>query len=216
MANNSKNVNSKFDIAEKISAMESTIVDSNPTDVESIVKSCLEKGNFKLFKNLSVKTVAATTTLDGKGTRTRCTFSIKGNIWGMKSGKDSFGMETRIPGMADNFTVSAYSLAGAMRANGNECGLLARDISNMSANIPENAEFGDYPLNSRENIADIIFTGGTIDVLAEYVPAGEQITSPFSKNHPDDTETKNTDRVVHYIVGCQLGKFGIKKLEKLI
>lgn len=209
------NANSKINsIADKIAAIEATNVANDSTDVESIIKSCLEKGNFKLYKGLKIKSVAATTTLDGATTKTRCTFMLDTKILGMKAEKDSFGIESRIPGMVDNFTISAFSVAGAMRAQGGDAALLARDVANMSANIPADALRGEYPLGSKDNVADIIFMGGEIDVLAEYVNEGECISSPFSKSKSDEPVT--SDKVVHYIVGCQLGKYGIKKLEKLL
>lgn len=202
-------------IADKIAAIEAAnAADNDSTSVESILKSCLEKDNFKLYKGLKVKSVAATTTLEGATTKTRCTFMLNSKILGMKSEKDSFGIEKRIPGMVDNFTISAFSVAGAMRAQGEDAALLARDVANMSANIPADAPKGEYPLGSKDNIADIIFMGGEIDVLAEYVNEGECISSPFSKSKSDDPV--KSDKVIHYIVGCQLGKYGIKKLEKLL
>lgn len=188
-------------------------------DFETILKECLAQENkFKLVKGLKVRNVVVTSRYNDDGSiNTRCSFNINGQIYGNiidENNVDNFGVPVRVPGMTNIVTTSAIALSGQMK-NSAETALFASDVAKMCAEPTANAVNKDeYVISDKENIANILFAGGTIDVLCEYVAKGEKFANPFS-NHDSDT-VADRNMFIQHVVGINIGELGKRKLEKML
>ena len=176
---------------------------------EEIIKECLaDRSHFKLITGVGVKNVKAYARISKRSNRptTRLTFVVKSAVPGTIADKehlDAFGDPTRKVGMSTNVFVSAYATGGAMKENA-KTALFADEVSKMTDVVVDGEE---TEIVGRKNIANLLFAGGTIDVLCQFVKAGTPYKNPFASGD-DDPETFEEDRIFHHIVKATMGEAG--------
>lgn len=163
---------------------------SNEEDVqektrEDIVAELLLRSNVKKLSGLHIRNVVTNTTKDVPF----LTFVLKEWIIGDTRGTstDAFGVPEIVLGKTHNAVVSAYAVSSVMKDS------------------PKTAVFAQRVAEGSD-IANILFAGGTIDLLMEYVAAGETYVNPFSTTA---TETVfDRDHVLIHILALNLGETG--------
>lgn len=162
---------------------------SDEADVEKsrddIVSELVKKPNVKKLTGLHIKNVV---TNPGKDVPF-LTFVVKEWVIGdTRSGAaDAFGIQQVVLGKTHNVIVGAYAVSAVMKDN------------------PRTAIFAAR-IGGDEDIANMLFAGGTMDILMEYVAAGETYTNPFSRNGA--TTTFDRDHVIFHILSLTMGEAG--------
>lgn len=152
---------------------------------EDIVAELLLKPNVKKLSGLHIRNVVTNTTKDVPF----LTFVLKEWIIGDTRGTstDAFGVPEIVLGRTHNAVVSAYAVSSVMKDS------------------PKTAVFAQRVAEG-SNVANILFAGGTIDLLMEYVAAGETYVNPFSATA---TETVfDRDHVLIHVLALNLGEAG--------
>ena len=152
---------------------------------EEIVSELVKKPNVKKLSGLHIRNVVTNTTKDVPF----LTFVLKEFIIGdtRSATMDAFGVPEIVLGKTHNAVVSAYAVSAIMKDN------------------PKTAVFAQRVAEGA-NIANVLFAGGTIDILMEYVAAGEQYVNPFSR---DTTPTVfERDHVLVHVLALNLGEAG--------
>lgn len=182
--------------------------DSQENTREDIIRKCLASRHFKLLTGLHVKNVKAFAKLKEGKKRTRITFVVKEKVPGTivdTSTTDAFGDYGRILGKSNNVFTSAIAVGGAMKENA-KTAIFADEVSAMTTVVGDNTE---VEIVGKANVANILFTGSTIDVLCQHVPAGQPYINPFGQARADeDYDVFDEDRIFHHIVRVSLGEVG--------
>ena len=162
---------------------------SDGSDVEKsrdeIISELVKKPNVKKLVGLHIKNVVTNTTKDVPF----LTFVLKEFIIGDTRGAntDAFGVPEIVLGRTHNAVVSAYAVSAVMKDS------------------PKTAVFAQRVAEGAD-VANVLFAGGTIDLLLEYVAAGEQYSNPFSR---DATPTVfERDHVLVHVIALNLGEAG--------
>lgn len=167
----------------------SDIMSAEDDDVKSredIIKELLASGKCKLVKNLNVKNVVATQF----DTHALLTFVIKEIVIGDVRDKeevDAFGQPVVRLGKTHNVQTSSYAVSGVMK------------------DTPKTAVFATKVVDSPD-FANLLFAGGKVDVLMQYVKAGEEYINPFASNA--EPTTFDRDKMIHHVVKVELGEVG--------
>lgn len=184
---------------------------------EDVIRECLaDAAHFRRVNNLHVKNVKAFARLAEQtgNVVTRLTFVTKEKLPGMtvdENNLDAFGMPTRKIAVSTNVFTSAYAVAGAMKEDAKGA-IFADAVSNMTAVLAGRQE---AEIVGTANIANLLFAGGTIDVICQFVKAGEVYVNPFASS--TDTETTfDEDRIFHHVVRCQFGPVGDDKYRAML
>lgn len=192
-------------------------------DVESaktrddIVRECLaDAAHFRRINNLHVKNVKAFARLAEQtgNVVTRLTFVTKEKLPGMavdENNLDAFGMPTRKIALSNNIFTSAYAVAGAMKEDAKGA-IFADAVSSMTAVLAGRQE---AEIVGTANIANLLFAGGVIDVICQFVKAGEVYVNPFASTTAEDA-IFDEDRIFHHVVRCQFGPVGEDKYRALL
>lgn len=152
---------------------------------EDIVAELMLKPNVKKMSGLHIRNVVTNTTKDVPF----LTFVLKEWIIGDTRGTstDAFGVPEVVLGKTHNAVVSAYAVSAVMKDS------------------PKTAVFAQRVAEGAD-VANVLFAGGTIDLLLEYVAAGEEYVNPFS------TTTVPTifdrDHVIVHVLALNLGEAG--------
>lgn len=152
---------------------------------EDIVAELLLRPNVKKLSGLHIRNVVTNTTKDVPF----LTFVLKEWIIGDTRGTstDAFGVPEVVLGRTHNAVVSAYAVSAVMKDS------------------PKTAVFAQRVAEGSD-VANILFAGGTIDLLMEYVAAGETYVNPFSTAA---TETVfDRDHVIIHVLALNLGEAG--------
>ena len=152
---------------------------------EDIVAELLLRPNVKKLSGLHIRNVVTNTTKD----MPFLTFVLKEWIIGDTRGTstDAFGVPEVVLGKTHNAVVSAYAVSAVMKDS------------------PKTAVFAQRVAEGSD-VANILFAGGTIDLLMEYVAAGETYVNPFSTAA---TETVfDRDHVIIHVLALNLGEAG--------
>lgn len=152
---------------------------------EDIVAELLLRPNVKKLSGLHIRNVVTNTTKDVPF----LTFVLKEWIIGDTRGTstDAFGVPEVVLGKTHNAVVSAYAVSAIMKDS------------------PKTAIFAQRVAEGSD-VANILFAGGTIDLLMEYVAAGETYVNPFSAAA---TETVfDRDHVIIHVLALNLGEAG--------
>ena len=152
---------------------------------EDIVAELLLKPNVKKLSGLHIRNVVTNTTKDVPF----LTFVLKEWIIGDTRGTstDAFGVPEIVLGRTHNAVVSAYAVSAVMKDS------------------PKTAVFATRVAEGAD-VANVLFAGGTIDLLMEYVAAGETYVNPFSATA---TETVfDRDHVLIHVLALNLGEAG--------
>ena len=192
-------------------------------DVESaktrddIVRECLaDAAHFRRINGLHVKNVKAFARLAEQtgNVITRLTFVTKEKLPGMavdENNLDAFGVPVRKIALSNNIFTSAYAVAGAMKEDAKGA-IFADAVSSMTAVLAGRQE---AEIVGTANIANLLFAGGVIDVICQFVKAGEVYVNPFASATTEDT-VFDEDRIFHHIVRCQFGPVGEDKYRALL
>ena len=152
---------------------------------DDIVAELMLKPNVKKLSGLHIRNVVTNTTKDVPF----LTFVLKEFIIGDTRGTstDAFGVPEVVLGKTHNAVVSAYAVSAIMKDS------------------PKTAIFAQRVAEGSD-VANILFAGGTIDLLMEYVAAGETYVNPFGTAA---TETVfDRDHVIIHVLALNLGEAG--------
>lgn len=152
---------------------------------EDIVAELLLRPNVKKLTGLHIRNVVTNTSKDVPF----LTFVLKEFIIGDTRGAstDAFGVPEIVLGRTHNAVVSAYAVSSVMKDS------------------PKTAVFAQRVAEGSD-IANILFAGGTIDLLMEYVAAGETYVNPFATTA---TETVfDRDHVLIHVLAINMGEAG--------
>lgn len=153
---------------------------------EDIIRNLLASGQCKLLKGLHVKNVVATMF----DTHALLTFVVKEWVIGdvRSSELDAFGQPKIALGRTHNVQASSYAIAGT-----------AKDA-------PKTAIFATELVDNPQ-IANMLFAGGSIDVILQHVPAGQEYVNPFATTAVPITFDR--DKVIHHVVAVSFGEVGM-------
>lgn len=153
---------------------------------EDIIRNLLASGQCKLLKGLHVKNVVATMF----DTHALLTFVVKEWVIGdvRSSELDAFGQPKIALGRTHNVQTSSYAIAGT-----------AKDA-------PKTAIFATELVDNPQ-IANMLFAGGSIDVILQHVPAGQEYVNPFATTAAPTVFDR--DKVIHHVVAVSFGEVGM-------
>ena len=120
-------------------------------------------------------------------------FTLSNPIKGFITDDDG---ETYKEGMTNILYTSLYAIAGCLKED--------EELAWMANAIIE-----------RPNAVNLIFNGGTIDILQQEFAAGEPIRNPFSTKIDLEAVEYDHDVIVNHPIGFKLGKTGLKMADKL-
>ena len=152
---------------------------------EEIVSELVKKPNVKKLVGLHIKNVVTNTTKDVPF----LTFVLKEFIIGdtRSATTDAFGVPEIVLGRTHNAVVSAYAVSAVMKDN------------------PKTAMFAQRVAEGAD-VANVLFAGGTMDILMEYVAAGETYVNPFSRATTPTVFER--DHVLIHVIGITMGEVG--------
>lgn len=153
---------------------------------EDIIRELIASGNAKRLNNLTVKNVVATEF----DTHALLTFVVKEFVIGDTHDAnevDAFGQPVVKLGKTHNVQTSSYAVAGVMKDSA-KLAIFATDVV-------------DTP-----QVANMLFAGAKIDVVMQFVAAGEEYVNPFASN--PEPVTFERDKMIHHIVALNLGEVG--------
>ena len=155
-------------------------------DRDEIIRQLLASGKCKLLKGLHIKNVVATK----YDTHSLLTFVVKEWVVGdtRSDELDAYGYPVVILGRTHNVQTSSYAVAG-----------IAKDS-------PKGAIFAADIVDD-PNTANMLYAGGTIDVILQYVKEGESYANPFASNAK--ATTFDRDKVIHHVVALTFGEVGV-------
>lgn len=155
-------------------------------DRDEIIRQLLASGKCKLLKGLHIKNVVATK----YDTHSLLTFVVKEWVVGdtRSTELDAFGQPVVVLGRTHNVQTSSYAVAG-----------VAKDS-------PKGAIFATDIVDD-PSIANMLYAGGTLDVILQYVKAGEEYANPFTAN--SKAATFDRDKVIHHVVALTFGEVGV-------
>lgn len=152
---------------------------------EDIVAELLLQPNVKKLTGLHIKNVVTNTSRDIPF----LTFVLKEWIIGDTRGTttDAFGVPEVILGRTHNAVTSAYAVSAVMKDN------------------PKTAMFATRVAEGSD-VANVLFAGGTMDILMEYVAAGEEYVNPFSR--ATTPTVFDRDHVLVHVLSLTMGEVG--------
>lgn len=155
-------------------------------DRDEIIRQLLASGKCKLLKGLHIKNVVATK----YDTHSLLTFVVKEWVVGdtRSTELDAFGQPVVVLGRTHNVQTSSYAVAG-----------VAKDS-------PKGAIFATDIVDD-PSIANMLYAGGTLDVILQYVKAGEEYANPFTAN--SKAAMFDRDKVIHHVVALTFGEVGV-------
>ena len=163
---------------------------SNEEDIqektrEDIVAELLLRPNVKKLTGLHIRNVVTNTSKDVPF----LTFVLKEFVIGDTRGAstDAFGVPEIVLGRTHNAVVSAYAVSAVMKDS------------------PKTAVFAQRVAEGSD-VANILFAGGTIDLLLEYVAAGEEYVNPFAAIGTPTVFER--DHVLVHVLALNLGEAG--------
>ena len=145
----------------------------------------LLRPNVKKLTGLHIRNVVTNTSKDVPF----LTFVLKEFVIGDTRGAstDAFGVPEIVLGRTHNAVVSAYAVSAVMKDN------------------PKTAMFAQRVAEGAD-VANVLFAGGTMDILMEYVAAGEAYTNPFSRATAPAVFER--DHVLIHVIGITMGEVG--------
>lgn len=152
---------------------------------EDIVAELLLRPNVKKLTGLHIRNVVTNTSKDVPF----LTFVLKEFVIGDTRGAstDAFGVPEIVLGKTHNAVVSAYAVSAVMKDS------------------PKTAVFAQRVAEGSD-VANILFAGGTIDLLLEYVAAGEEYANPFAATGTPTVFDR--DHVIVHVLDIKLGEAG--------
>lgn len=156
---------------------------------EATIKQLLASGRAKRLNGLNVRNVVATTFDSDAGSHTLLTFVVKEWVVGdCRTGElDAFEQPIIGLGKTHNVQSSSYAVAGVMK------------------DTPKLAIFAKEMVDNPE-LANLLFAGGKLDIVMEFVPKDTDYVNPFATN-PTPARF-DRDKVIHHIISVSLGEVG--------
>lgn len=156
---------------------------------EAVIKELLASGRAKRLNGLTVRNVVATQFDTDVSSHTLLTFVVKEYVVGdTRTGElDAFDQPVIGLGKTHNVQSSSYAVAGVMK------------------DVPKLAIFAKEMVDNPE-LANLLFAGGKLDVVMEFVPKDTDYVNPFATN-PTPARFER-DKVIHHIIGISLGEVG--------
>ena len=154
-------------------------------DRDEVIKELIASGNGKRINGLTVRNVVA----KEFDTHALLTFVVKEYVVGdvRSAEEDAFGQPIISLGKTHNVQTSSYAVAGVMKDS------------------PKMAIFASDVVNN-PNVANMLFAGAKIDVVMQFVAAGEEYVNPFASNA--EPTTFERDKMIHHVVRLELGEVG--------
>lgn len=152
---------------------------------EDIVSEMLLKSNVKKLTGLHIKNVVFNNTRDVPFYVLVLKEYIVGDT--RNGAVDAFGIPEVTLGKTHNCIISAYALSAVMKDNPRTAVFATR--------VAEGSDF-----------ANDLFAGGTLDILMEYVAAGESYVNPFSSNGQETVFDR--DHVLCHPLAITMGEVG--------
>lgn len=154
-------------------------------DRDEVIKELISSGNAKRINGLTVRNVVA----KKSDTHALLTFVVKEYVIGDTRTEevDAFGQPIIKLGKTHNVQTSSYAVAGVMK-----------DSPKMAIFAPD--------VVSNPNIANMLFAGSKIDVIMQFVVAGEEYVNPFASNV--EPVVFDRDKMIHHVVRLELGEVG--------
>lgn len=168
-------------------ASQGTTVSDN--GYQNIIKQMLASGGKKL-NGIRVKNVNAT----DKDNYTMISFSLASPIDGYVADPDT-GVYTK--GKTNTVFTSLYAIAGAMKED-------------------EDLAFAANHVRDNPHVCNMIFNGGTVDIIQTEVPAGTPYYNPFTTQTNAEPLVYDHDIVINNIVRFKLGNKGKQILDRLV
>lgn len=152
---------------------------------EEIISELVKKPNVKKLVGLHIKNVVTNTTKDIPF----LTFVLREFIIGdtRSATTDAFGVPEVVLGKTHNAVVSAYAVSAVMKDN------------------PKTAMFATRVAEGAD-VANVLFAGGSMDILMEYIAAGEAYINPFSRATTPTVFER--DHVIVHVIGLTMGEVG--------
>ena len=150
-------------------------------------QNCIKKliaAGCKRINSVRIKNVNFTK----KDNYTMVSFTLSNPIRGFVSNDNGI---TYQEGMTNTLFTSLYAIVGALKED-DELGWMANALL-------DNAQ-----------ALNLIFNGGSIDILQQEIVAGEQFTNPFSTRNDNTVQVYDHDVIINHIIGFKLGKTGEK------
>lgn len=150
-------------------------------------QNCIKKliaAGCKRINSVRIKNVNFTE----KDNYTMISFTLSTPIRGFVSNDNGV---TYQEGMTNTLFTSLYAIVGALKED-DELGWMANALL-------------DNP-----QALNLIFNGGSIDILQQEIAAGEQFTNPFSTRNDTTVQVYDHDVIINHIIGFKLGKTGEK------
>lgn len=153
---------------------------------EDIIRELIASGNAKRVNNLTVRNVVA----HEYDTHTLLTFVVKENVIGDTrdaNDVDAYGMPVVKLGLTHNVQTSSFAVSGIMKDS--------PKLAIFAADVVDNPQ-----------MANMLFAGARIDVLMQFVAAGEEYTNPFATNAQPTVFER--DKMIHHVVALSMGEVG--------
>lgn len=150
-------------------------------------QNCIKKliaAGCKRINSVRIKNVNFTE----KDNYTMISFTLSTPIRGFVSNDNGV---TYQEGMTNTLFTSLYAIVGAIKED-DELGWMANALL-------------DNP-----QALNLIFNGGSIDILQQEIVAGEQFINPFSTRNNAAVQVYDHDVIINHIIGFKLGKTGEK------
>lgn len=156
---------------------------------EAVIKELLASGRAKRLNGLTVRNVVATQFDTDVSSHTLLTFVVKEYVVGdTRTGElDAFDQPVIGLGKTHNVQSSSYAVAGVMK------------------DVPKLAIFAKEMVDNPE-LANLLFAGGKLDIVMEFVPKDTDYVNPFATN-PTPAHF-DRDKVIHHIISVSLGEVG--------
>lgn len=154
-------------------------------DRDEVIKELIASGAAKRINGLTVRNVVA----KEFDSHALLTFVVKEYVIGdvRSAEEDAFGQPIINLGKTHNVQTSSYAVAGVMKDS------------------PKMAIFASDVVNN-PNVANMLFAGAKIDVVMQFIAAGEEYVNPFASNA--EPTTFERDKMIHHVVRLELGEVG--------
>lgn len=155
---------------------------------QNIIKKLIASG-CKRINSVRIKNVNYTE----KDNYTMISFTLASPIRGFISNDNGV---TFVEGMTNTIFTSLYAIVGALKED-EELGWMANALL-------------DNP-----QALNLIFNGGTVDIIQQEISAGEEFKNPFSNREDTNIQVYDHDLIINHILGFKLGKTGLKMADRL-
>lgn len=155
---------------------------------QNIIKKLIASG-CKRINSVRIKNVNYTE----KDNYTMVSFTLASPIRGFVSNDNGITYEE---GQTNTIFTSLYAIAGVLKED-EELGWMANALL-------------DNP-----QALNLIFNGGTVDIIQQEISAGEEFRNPFSTREDVEAQVYDHTLLVDHIIGFKLGKVGMRMADRL-